>query len=149
MLALHDISTTLHAYWLSAAPAGVPTMLSGINAATAESADWFEYWIDLLEGAVRRDAGPDEQTLLVTVHCFSKQTRDTLRAQSLADDAVQILARRTLPIHPSGDPDTTTGYVRISEPSLQHLTRLHIVERQQPLQHVVVSFTARATAMPT
>jgi hypothetical protein len=147
MLSLHDISTSLHVHWLGAAPAGVPTLLAGVDVSPVESTDWFEFWIDAADEAVHRDTGPAEQVLFLTVHCFSRQSRDTLRAQTLADAIVAALARRTLPIDAGGNPGETVGRVRILEPSVRQLTRLHVVENQQPLQHVVVTFTARATSL--
>lgn len=145
MLSLRHISTSLHAHWAQLSPEGVPTVFPGVFVDTSGATDWIEVWLDMASEQPHRQSSPSRVTLFLTVHCFSRDRHDTLRAESLCEAVTDTLARTAIPVVDPQQPAVHIGLLQTTEPEIRNLSRLHAAKEGDPLQHLVVTLTGTAT----
>ena len=144
-LPLPALTTTLQRHWSETFTPKVPTHFPGVPTPIGQQPAWVELWLDTLNTPPQRISGQHRMSILITVHCFSRDLANKIRAQQLADAAIATLAQRTLPViqqQPDAAPQTI-GWLSIQEPQVRDLSRTD--ETAQPnMQHLVISLYGTA-----
>lgn len=142
-----EIIATLQRHWATQNTDEAPTQFPGAPLDAAQLTSWYEFWTTELHEHPSREAHPHRIALVVDVHCFSRR-HNKRHILEMADRVRGQLARRNLPVSSPHAPETRTGLIRIREPVIRDLTRDDPLQRQLPLQHVVVSLQAIAENEP-
>ncbi|WP_437206448.1 hypothetical protein [Planctomicrobium sp. SH664] len=147
MLSITLISRELQKFWAASAPAGVPTQFPGVPLIAAGLDCWYEFWITAAEEEPQRVPGATTMRLLVDVHCFSRSA-NKLRVMELVDQIREGLCQQKFPLLTGDTPPLTAGFLRLRESQLRDLSREKEGDSRLTLQHLVVSLTAVAEAVP-
>lgn len=138
MVGIDAITRSVHVHWESAFDA-CPTLHPGQQVDLAAETAWVELWVDTWDEQPCRNGGPERMTVAVTVHCFSRHPTDLAELRTVADAARVALGRQFIAVRDYEQGDAPLlGYLRLREPELRDLTRVHAEETRGALRHVVV-----------
>jgi hypothetical protein len=138
-----QLLAAVQTHWAAAPEVTSPTVYPGVRSDTSRWPEWYELWVDVWNEPTRRRIAPDQLELTITIHCFAQRRDVPTAAQRLADAARETLAGRVLSVV-DGSPGSTVGAIAILEHRVVDLTRDQHAAGHPHLQHLVVSFAARA-----
>lgn len=143
MVNCEAIVRSVQVYWRDEFTAA-PTIYAGQRLDTAGLAAWVELWVDATEDIVRRDGSADQQSVWLTVHCFSRDRQALTLVNGVAASARSAIARRLIAVRDfeqSGDP--IIARLRTREADVRDLTRIDDDEQRGVLRHLVVTCRGR------
>lgn len=143
MIQLADLTAELQKFWSAASPVDVTTQFPGVLLDATQLDQWYEFWLTHVEGRPGGASQGEMLTLLIDVHCFSRQP-EKRKVFELADAVRRALSQQTLSLRSTADPAQTIGTLRLYEATIRDLSRESPGEPGWPLQHVLVTLAARA-----
>lgn len=139
-----DIVASLQKYWTAHGPQEVTTMFSGTSLDVSADSTWMEFWLSQIQEIAQRSGSPQQISLLIDVHLFSRDTNKRA-INTLVDETISILRSPAIPIHSSSDPTLEVGQLRCHEPTIRDFSRTPSEGTQSSTQHLVLSLNAIAT----
>ncbi len=143
---ISDLTASLQKFWSANGPEGVVTLFSGTTLDVSQQERWMEFWIGQIKERPRRPDAPVQIELLVDVHLFSHE-RNKRSINELADTVRKTFQAASIPIYVSTSLETDVGKIRFSEPIVRDLSRSETVGDVNTMQHLLLSYHARAIGL--
>lgn len=134
LLDLATIVGNLFDYWELNFPHDVATAYPGAALDTQNLAEWVDLDLPVFVPTIGRDSSPGRSEIHVKVNLFVRRSTDLARINVLADAALAILSRVTIPLYLPDSTETLLGYAQMLEGQVQNHTR----QDRHDLQHVTI-----------
>lgn len=138
-LTLTTLAGNLFDYWELNFPLDVATAYPGVSLDTQNLAEWIDLEIPEFSPCVGRDSSPSRSELLLKVNVFVRRSTDLARINALAEAALAVISRVTIPLYTPDSIETLLGYVQLLEGRVQNQTRQDRESRSHDLQHVAIA----------